>query len=134
MRDLLQLCPWICLSDIAGLEGVKTLYKRDMVTGMKLDLRTLPDPVCEPCLAGKMHANPFPSSEWHTSCPLELVHTDVHMLPYRTFSGYRYWVTFINDYSRYRFVTPIAAKSDVFEAFKCFKAFAENQSEQKCWY
>ena len=78
-----------------------------------------------------MHANPFPSSEWHASCPLELVHTDVHMLPYRTFSGNRYWVTFIDDYSRYHFVTPMAAKSDVFEAFKCFKAFAENQSERK---
>jgi hypothetical protein len=21
-----------------------------------------PDPICEPCLAGKMHANPFPSN------------------------------------------------------------------------
>ena len=62
------------------LEGVKTLYKRDMVTGMKLDLRTPPHPVCEPCLAGKVHANPFPSSEWHASRPLELMHTDVHML------------------------------------------------------
>jgi len=55
------------------------LYKHDMVTGMKLDLTTLPDPVCEPCLAGKMHANPFPSSEW-CARPLELMHTDVHML------------------------------------------------------
>jgi len=78
-----------------------------------------------------MHANPFPSSEWHTSRPLELMHTDVHMLPYRTFCGYHYWVIFIDDYSMYHFVTPIAAKSDIFKAFKHFKAFAENQSEQK---
>ena len=61
----------------------------------------------------------------------QCVHSISTMLPYRTFSGYRYWVTFINDYSRYCFVTPIAAKSDVFEAFKHFKAFAENQSERK---
>ena len=32
------------------------------------------------------------------------------------------------DYSRFRFVLPIKAKSDVFEAFKNFKAYAENQS------
>ena len=37
-------------------------------------------------------------------------------------------VTFIDDYSRFRFVLPIKAKSDVFEAFKNFKAYAENQS------
>ena len=113
------------------LEGVRMLYKHDMVTGMKLDVSTSPDQVCEACLAGKMHATPFCSSEWRASHPLELVHTDVHMLPYRTLSGHCYWVTLIDDYSRYCFVTPIAAKSDVFEAFNRFKAFAENQSERK---
>ena len=119
----LDLSLWHCRLAHHHLEGVRMLYKRDMVTGMKLEVRTSPDPVCEPCLAGKMHANPFPSSEWRASHPLELVHTDVHMLPYRTLSGHCYWVTLIDNYSRYCFVTPIAAKSDVFEAFKRFKAF-----------
>ena len=52
-------------------------------------------------------------------------------MPYPSFSGFRYWVTFIDDYSRHRFVLPIKAKSDVFEAFKQFKAYAENQSGHK---
>ena len=86
----LDLSLWHCRLAHHHLEGVRTLYKHDMVIGMKLEVRTLPDPVCEPCLAGKMHANPFPSFEWCASHPLELVHTDVHMLPYRTFSGYCY--------------------------------------------
>ena len=76
-----------------------------------------------------MHANPFMTSQNHTSCPLELVHSDVHQVLYQTFSGYQYWVTFIDNYSRYQFVIPIRAKSDVFDAFKQFKAFAENQTE-----
>ena len=59
------------------------------------------------------------------SRPLELVHSDVHALPYPSFSGYRYWVTFIDDYSRYCFLLPIKAKSDVFDTFKQFKVFAE---------
>jgi hypothetical protein len=29
------------------------------VTGLVLKSKTLPDPICEPCLAGKMHAIPF---------------------------------------------------------------------------
>jgi len=114
-----------------NITDVKALIERKLVTGMQLDVKMAPDPLCEPCLAGKMHANPFPSSSWRASRPLELVHSDVHAVPYPSFSGFRYWVTFINDYSRYRFVLPIKAKSDVFEAFKQFKAFAENQTERK---
>ena len=110
------------------LQDVKKLWKKKLVTGMTLDSLAAPDPICEPCLAGKMHANPFPSSQWRARRPLELVHSDVHQVPYPSFSGFRYWVTFIDDYSRFRFVLPIKAKSDVFDAFKQFKAYAENQS------
>ena len=114
-----------------NLTDVKVLIEHNLVTGMQLDVKTAPDPICEPCLAGKMHTNPFPSSSWRTFRPLELVHSDVHKVPYRSFSEFCYWVTFIDDYLRYRFVLPIHAKSDVFATFKQFKAFAENQTERK---
>jgi len=113
------------------LAGVRTLLDHKLVTGMHLDSKSTPDPICKPCLAGKMHSNPFPSSQWHATRPLELVHSDVHQVPYSSFSGFHYWVTFIDDYSRYRFILPIKAKSDIFEAFKQFKVYAENQSERK---
>ena len=45
-------------------EGVKKLLKKKLVTGMTLDSSVAPHPIYEPCLAGKMHANPFPPSEW----------------------------------------------------------------------
>ena len=74
-----------------------------------------------------MHADPFPSSQSRTLAPLELVHSDVHgPLPVRTHSGFRYWVSFIDDYTRFRAVFPLKAKSDTFEAFKAFKSYAEN--------
>jgi len=113
------------------LQDVKKLWKKKLITGMTLDSLAAPDPICEPCLAGEMHANPFPSSQWTARCPLELVHSDVHQIAYPSFSGFRYWVTFIDDYSRFRFVLPIKAKSDVCDAFKQFKAYAENQSGYK---
>src|SRR5437660_7975283 len=114
-----------------NLADVKRLSAKNLVTGMTLNSKTESDPICEPCLAGKMHSNPFYPSEWHASRPLELIHSDVHGVSHLSFSGYRYWVTFIDDYSRFHFVLPIKAKSDVFEAFKTFKVFAENQSERK---
>ncbi|OAX30486.1 hypothetical protein K503DRAFT_705205, partial [Rhizopogon vinicolor AM-OR11-026] len=49
------------------LAGVRTLLKKEFVTGMTLTSKTAPDPICEPCLAAKMHSNPFPSSQWHAS-------------------------------------------------------------------
>ena len=45
-----------------NLTDVKVLIECNLVTGMQLDVKTAPDPICEPCHAGKMHANPFPSS------------------------------------------------------------------------
>ena len=110
---------------------IRHFSEHNMVTGMKLNTKSLPDPICKPCLAGKMCASPFPSSTSCSTHPLELVHSNVHQVPYPTFSGYRYWVTFIDDYSRFHFILPIHAKSDVFNTFKQFKTFAENQCEQK---
>src|SRR5262245_20327211 len=43
-----------------NFDGVKRLINQNLVTGMTLNSKAKPDPVCEPCLAGKMHANPSP--------------------------------------------------------------------------
>ena len=40
----------------------------ELVDGLVLDSKAEPDPICEPCLVGKMHANPFPSSEHCAIC------------------------------------------------------------------
>jgi len=58
--------------------GIEHILKQKLVLGLVLQSQSRPDPVCEPCLAGKMHSNPFPSSQSCTSAPLELIHSDVH--------------------------------------------------------
>jgi hypothetical protein len=60
------------------LAGIKKLLSGNLVTGFKLDSQADPDPVCEACKAGKMHADPFPNSTSRASKPLQLVHSDVH--------------------------------------------------------
>jgi transposase InsO family protein len=83
---------------------------------------------CEPCIVGKHHRNPFPAKASHRATRiLQRIHSDVHMVPVATSSGYRYWVTFIDDWSRYGWIYLLKRKSDVFEAFKAFKAFVELQ-------
>jgi len=60
------------------LAGVTKLLSGNLVTGFRLDSQADPDPVCEACKAGKMHADPFPISHSRVSRPLQLVHSDVH--------------------------------------------------------
>jgi len=108
--------------------AINEAITKKIVTGITLQSQKPQDPICKPCLAGKMHANPFLASNNQALSPLELIHSYVHDVNQHTFTGYRYWVTFIDDYSRYKFVFPIKKKSEVLQTFKNFKVYAENQS------
>jgi transposase InsO family protein len=113
------------------LAGIRKLLSGNLVTGLRLDSKAEPDPVCEACKAGKMHADPFPTSSTRASRPLQLVHSDVHgPVKVSTHQGYRYWVSFIDDFSRFKAVYLLKRKSEVFGAFKQFKAWAENLTGQ----
>jgi len=70
------------------LADVNALLRHNLVIGMAIDSKTAPDSICEPCLAGKIHANLFSSSSWHASRPLELVHSDVHDVGHLSMSGF----------------------------------------------
>ena len=112
-------------------DSIKTMLKHNLVTGLTMDSLAKPDPICEPCLAGKMHANPFPSSDNRAIEVLELIHSDLHHLDITSHGGYNYWITFIDDCSKFKAAVPLKRKSDAFDAFKQFKVYAENQTGKK---
>ena len=92
----------------------------------KLNVGTLS--VCESCLEGKMTKRPFSTKGERSKEPLQLVHRDVcGPLTVRTRGGYEYFVTFIDDYSRYGYVYLMHKKSDNFGKFKEFIAEVEKQ-------
>jgi len=63
---------------------------------------------------------------------LELVHTDVWgLVSVSSIGGKQYFVTFIDDHSRKVWVYFLRHKSDVFEAFKKWKAMVENETGLK---
>ena len=99
--------------------SVKHMISKELVTGIEINSKQSPDPICEPCLSGKMNANPFPSSNTCASKPLQLIHTDLHG-PFKThtMSGYCYWITLIDDYTRFRAVMFLKTKDQAFDAFK----------------
>jgi len=69
---------WHCLCCHHNLADITKMQQDALVTGMTFASSHKPDIVCEPCLAGKMHLNPFPSSPSCSTKPLELVHSDLH--------------------------------------------------------
>ena len=93
------------------------------------DLSKVSVDVCEPCIKGKMSKKPFSKHADIKSCrPLELVHTDVcGPMKTKSIGGSVYFVSFIDDYTRYAFLYFIREKSQVFEKFKAFEALATNQ-------
>jgi hypothetical protein len=107
---------------------VKKLISQDLVTGLKMDSKTAPDPICEPCLTGKMKANPFPPTGHIAAKPLDLIHIDVHgPVPVQSHSGMKYYALFVDDCTKFKVSIPMKRKSETFSAYLKFEAYAENQ-------
>ncbi len=79
---------------------------------------------CQSCMVGKAKKGTVPKhSDFRASRPGELIHSDL-CGPIKPASarGYKYFMVFIDDYSRYCTVFLLKQKS---EAFHCFSVFAE---------
>ena len=63
---------------------------------------------------------------------LEIIHTDVcGPMSVEARSKYRYFLTFTDDLSRYRYVYLMKHKSETFEKFKEFQSEVENHRNKK---
>ena len=90
-----------------------------------------PSSKCEICVQGKHTKKPFKSIT-RNSEPLELIHSDVcDSNRVLTRGGRRYFVTFIDDHSRYCYTYLLKTKDKVLDRFKVFKAESENQLDRK---
>jgi transposase InsO family protein len=106
-------------------------YVCKAVTGLP-ELKVDHEGVCNGCAQGKNIKNPFPKRDNKAEGVLELIHSDVcGPMPSSSISGYVYYVSFIDDYSRKTWVYFLKSKDEVFSKFKEFKALIENLSERK---
>lgn len=87
--------------------------------------------VCNECIKGKQ-TNIRKLGANRCSDVLELIHTNI-CGPYLTASwnGQQYFITFIDDYSRYGYLYLIHEKSQSLDVFKAFKVEIENQLSKK---
>nr|GEY90873.1 hypothetical protein [Tanacetum cinerariifolium] len=86
---------------------------------------------CEICFQAKMKRKPFPKVDRQYEI-LVLVRSDICELNRQlTRGGSRYFITFIDDCSRYTYVYLLKSKDRAFETFKIYKAEVENQKGKK---
>ena len=70
---------------------------------------------CEPCLTGKMTKTPFSETMEQATNLLEIIHTDVYgPMSVEAHGGYRYFLTFTDDLSRYGYIYLTKHKSETY--------------------
>ena len=80
----------------------------------------------------KEHQESISEERKKTKGMLELIHSNVcGPISSTSLSGFEYYITFIDDYSRNTWIYFLKAKSEVFEKFKEFKALIENLSDKR---
>ncbi|KAH9677218.1 retrovirus-related pol polyprotein from transposon RE2 [Citrus sinensis] len=90
---------------------------------------------CDACKLGKMHKLHFPVTETKTKNALEILHTDLWgPAPTLSIQGYKYYISFVDDYTRFTWIFPLKTKAEAFPVFKVFKAQVEKQLDKpiKC--
>ena len=102
-----------------NLDRINRLVK----DGPLRDLNVGTLPVYESCLEGKMKKRPFSAKGNRAQEPLELIHSDVcGPMTTQARGGYEYFVTFVDDYSRYGYIYLMQHKSKTFGKFKEFQS------------
>jgi transposase InsO family protein len=87
---------------------------------------------CHVCVESKQPRKPHKAAEARNLAPLELVHSDLcKMNGILTKGGKRYFLTFIDDFTKFCYVYLLKTKDEVFNYFKTYKAEVENQLERK---
>jgi hypothetical protein len=83
---------------------------------------------CSTCKLGKSKTLPFSSHGSRAIKYFDIIYSDVWgSTPIISHAHYKYFVTFIDYYSRFTWMYFLRSKSEVFSIFKSFFAYIETQ-------
>nr|BAM42649.1 Polyprotein [Arabidopsis thaliana] len=86
---------------------------------------------CSDCFINKSHKVPFSNSTITSSKPLEYIYSDVWSSPILSIDNYRYYVIFVDHFTRYTWLYPLKQKSQVKDTFIIFKSLVENRFQTR---
>jgi hypothetical protein len=70
------------------------------------------------CQQAKSHQLPYPKSSSFLSHPLELIYSDVWGPAPESVGRFKYYVSFIDDFSKFTWIYLLKHKSEVFQKFQ----------------
>ena len=86
---------------------------------------------CSHFLINKSHKLPFFSNTIASTKPLEYVYTDVWMSLITSVDNFKYYVIFLDHYTRFTWLFPLKLKSQVHAVFIALKSLVENRFSEK---
>ena len=86
---------------------------------------------CNNCLLNKTQKLPFHQSSIVSSKPLEYIFSDVWQSPILSTQNFKYYLLLVDHFTRYSWLFPLKAKSDVKEIFIKFKPLVETKFQTK---
>uniref|UniRef100_A0A1J3ITH4 Retrovirus-related Pol polyprotein from transposon TNT 1-94 n=1 Tax=Noccaea caerulescens TaxID=107243 RepID=A0A1J3ITH4_NOCCA len=88
---------------------------------------------CESCVLGKSHKQSFSKAKHTTKGILEYVHSDLWGSPStpESLGGAKYFISFIDDYSKKLWVYFLRTKDEAFNKFKEWKEAVESHTEKR---
>jgi histone deacetylase 1/2 len=89
------------------------------------------DMVCDACQQAKSHQLPYPKSSSISHSPLDLIFSDVWALAPDSVGRNKYYVSFIDDHSKFVWLYTLRYKSEVFEKFHEFQKLVERRFNKK---
>ncbi|TYK28868.1 gag/pol protein [Cucumis melo var. makuwa] len=111
-----------------NLDQIGRLVKNGLLN--KLEDDSLPP--CESFLEGKMTKRPFIGKGYRAKEPLELIHSDLYgPMNVKAREGFEYFISFIDDYSRYGYLYLMEHKSEALEKLKEYETEVENLLSEK---
>jgi transposase InsO family protein len=119
--DLLYRCLGHQSKDV--LSNAKSKMK-----GFHQDLQIPTDmPVCPGCVQGKMPASSHPPSATRVKAAFECIHSDLKSFPVESYHKYKYFVSFLDDFSLFAWIILLQDKASAILALKQFLAIVRNQ-------
>jgi len=76
--------------------------------------------ICIGCIEGKMTSKSFPISDTRASKAFELVHSDLKEFPTKSYHGFKYYISFIDDYTSYAWTMNLRTKDESLKALQQF--------------
>ena len=110
-----------------NFDTLRRLINLDHIPAFEIDSKHK----CETCVEAKQTRSSFQTIERNTE-PLELIHSDVCDLKFvQTRGGNKYFITFIDDSTKYCYVYLLKSKDEAIEKFVLYKQEVENQLNKK---